>query len=90
MTREEEIQTKAEELYGKVNKLFPINEFVNEEKRNCFVAGAKWADETIIEKAVNWLRSHVNDFMPASYSIQKYNTNGLLYYFKESMKGGKE
>jgi hypothetical protein len=49
MTRKEEIQAKAEELYGKVDKSFPLTEFVNEENRRCFKAGAKWADEQEIE-----------------------------------------
>ena len=56
MTRKEETQAKAEELYGKVDKLFPISEFVNEEKRSCFKAGAQWADKTMIDKTVEWLK----------------------------------
>lgn len=63
MTRKEEIQAKAEELYGKVDKSFPLNEFVNEENRNCFKAGAKWADEQEIE----FLQSLL--FQSATYHI---------------------
>lgn len=45
MTREEQIQAKAEELYGKVNKSFPISEFVNEEKR-LFYSRCKMGGQT--------------------------------------------
>ena len=51
---------------------------------------AEWKEQQMIVKAVDWLQSHANDFMPASYSLQKYDTNLLLYYFKKAMKGGEE
>lgn len=44
MTRKEERIEAAKKRYGE-----------NTHKSQAFLVGAKWADETMIERAVNWL-----------------------------------
>lgn len=90
MTRKEEILTKSIDYGQKTPSEYDDGRYDLSDLELAFEKGAKWADKTMIDKAIDWLHSHANDFMPASYSIQKYDTNGLLYYFKEAMKGGEK
>jgi hypothetical protein len=53
---------------------------------NCFIEGARWADNTMIEKACEWLEKHVEDFMPPTNSLHDYNTGELIHFFKKAME----
>ena len=56
---DEMIQEKAEELFGKEDKMFPISEFAKERDIKCFKQGAQWAKQQMIEKACKWLNDNV-------------------------------
>ena len=74
MTREEEILQKATS-YATNDVEYDIdgNEIV-EPIRNAFVDGARWADKTLIDKAIKWLEYNFN--MP----------NDFESHFREAMK----
>ena len=76
---------KAIELARKHEGLFGMRN-----REECCVAAcqemAEWKEQQMIEKACEWLRKHAEEFMPASYSLQKYEINGLLYFFNLAMK----
>ena len=55
MTREEEIRQKA---ISEQRELMESWDW-----RAGFIAGAKWADKTMIEKARNWLENNINDYI---------------------------
>lgn len=90
MTREKEIRQAGIE-YTLKNKPMCIggdafSEMVEEMNRNhAFEEGAKWADETMIEKACKWLSLNMTD-------IAYFGMNGDLYKpefiqnFKQAME----
>ena len=58
MTRREEIEKQAEIT------VFPWDEPQEQNKfQDGFIEGAKWADKTMIEKAVKWLFENVYDYL---------------------------
>ena len=64
MTRNEE--RKQEAINHCTYHIKTSNGLVNtidNDKYNGFIAGARWADETMIEKAVEWLINNVNDYI---------------------------
>lgn len=62
MTRREEIEKQAEIT------VFPWDEPQEQNKfQDGFIEGAKWADKTMIEKVVEWLKSHIK-FETINYS----------------------
>lgn len=70
MTRKEERIAAAKQRYGEDTQYLIA-------KSQAFLVGAKWADETMIDKACEWLR--------------KYNTGvrgeEFINKFREAMKG---
>lgn len=52
MTREEEIRNKAKNKYPYIKGLPQTLTH-----KEIFIEGAKWADKTMIEKAINWLEN---------------------------------
>lgn len=87
MTREEQIRQAGIE-YTYRNRPMCIGggaflEMVDEMNRNkAFEEGAKWADETMIEKACEWLDNNAEDFtIDGGLSIEC-----LIYSFKKAME----
>lgn len=78
MTREEQIKQEASKFAFSISSIRP------ELNRDSFIAGAKWADETIIEKACWWLREtahfYVSDF------TGELDDNGLIEDFRKAME----
>lgn len=77
MTREEQIIETAKEYYNPKNGTpFSL------QMRAGFITGAKWADETMIEKACEWLDNNAEDFtIDGGLSIEC-----LIYSFKKVME----
>lgn len=40
-----------------------IDSFTGQDIRDAFIAGAEWQKEQMITKAVEWLKSHANDYI---------------------------
>ena len=79
MTREEEIEQQA----------FVYYESCSDEdlaKSKGFIEGAKWADETMIERAVNWLVHNMasGEYLGLHDTIIKPD---FIAKFKKAMKG---
>lgn len=56
-----------------------------------FIAGAKWADQTMIEKACKWLELYANEYAFADYTGDELNgeayiSNKLIQDFKKAME----
>lgn len=88
MTKEEKIIEILDKHYG-----YHVNQgsdvwFTNgyQDRFAHLLEMAEWKEQQMIEKSCEWLQKHAEEFMPASYSLQKYQTNRLLYYFKKEMK----
>lgn len=79
MTRKEERIEAAKQRYGEDTKYLIA-------KSQAFLVGAKWADETMIERATNWLCMNMT-------SVEYFGINGniskpaFIRQFKEAMKG---
>ena len=85
MTREEEIKCASKDY---VNYLLDKQEYHNEDYteydiRQAFEAGAKWADETMIENACKWL---IEQKEMIGISFQE----DFIERFKMAMKKGKK
>ena len=79
MTRKEERIEAAKQRYGEDTQYLIA-------KSQAFLVGAKWADETMIERAANWLCMNMT-------SVEYFGINGnivkpdFIRQFKEAMKG---
>ncbi len=79
MTRKDERIEAAKKIYGEDTQYLIA-------KSHAFLAGAKWADDTMIERAVNWLVHNMT-------SIEYFGINGniikpdFIQRFKKAMKG---
>lgn len=68
MTREEEIEQASELAYPYSNGVF------TDGMRDCFINGAKWADEHLrkglwdAEKVINWLKANIDNY--ANYNVK--------------------
>lgn len=82
MTREEEIKQAAYSRYAIVSS--PV---VFKAQCNCFIEGAKWADNTMIEKACEWLKEYGGVYWMDDYDLP---TDELVNDFKKAMKGEEE
>lgn len=76
MTREELVKQKAQEFASRGEDSPTLTE--------CFIAGAEWERERLVEKACWWLREtahfYVSDF------TGELDDNGLLEDFKKAME----
>lgn len=66
MIREEEIKIKALSEYRikeKENKKATGTYDVNLPRRKAFIEGAQWADKTMIEKACNWIKANMPNYI---------------------------
>ena len=71
MTRKEEIQNYA---YNNC-----INDDIDDTSYSLIVEAAKWADETMIEKACEWLEKNRDE-------LSRVNTSGFIELFKKAME----
>lgn len=52
-----------------------------------FVNTAEWADKTMIEKACEWLKDNVNDYLDwYDWEECRVNKDNLLYDFRKAME----
>lgn len=91
MTREEQIREASIDYQLSTNPRViggdAFADFAREMNVNqSFIAGAKWADKTMIEKACEWIEKHVEDFIPPTNSLHDYNTEELIHFFKKAME----
>ena len=85
MTREEEIRQYLKE------RNIPITSL----EANSITEGAKWADETMIERACDWLENELYEVMAEPnhyyiYDVQSKSYNSLevlINDFKKAMEG---
>lgn len=85
MTREEEIRQVAES-YAKGIAQDAVKEMYC---RTDFIAGAEWADRTMIEKACKWLtRELCYIARENNFFNNKTATGEFVESFKKTMKGG--
>lgn len=77
MTRKEEIVRVADENYSGYS-----------ERRLGFMAGANWADETMLDRACEWLENRHN--IEKCLNILTSRTEDLSKAFRQAMEGGAE
>lgn len=54
-----------------------------------FIAGAKWADKTMVENACEWLKDNANYYLDwYDWEQCLVNKDELLYDFRKAMNGG--
>ena len=53
-----------------------------------FIAGAEWADRTMIDNACKWLKDHAHIFV--SETTGDLNEDELINDFRKAMRGGEE
>ena len=88
MTREE-VKYASKDY---VNYLLDKQEYHNEnytedDIRQAFEKGAKWADKTMIEKACKWLEQHQEDYNAYDAWRGDYiNFTSLIIDFRKAMK----
>lgn len=78
MTREEQITETAKEYYNPKTGI-PCSL----QMRVGFITGAQWADETMIEKACEWLQEKNKMCM---FEIEMILGNNFIEDFKKAMK----
>lgn len=89
MIREEEIKYASKDY---VNFLLDKQEYHNEnytedDIRQAFEEGAKWADKTMLEKACKWLEQHQEDYNTYDAWRGDYiNFTSLITDFRKAMK----
>lgn len=82
MTREEQIKQAAEKSSER------ISDWVwNFAYRAHFIAGAEWADLTMIEKACEWLDNELPKHIMVGREGRPYISVALIDEFKKAMKG---
>ena len=82
MTREEEILQVANENYSGYS-----------ERRLGFLAGANWADKTMLDRACEWLKENIDLYAIKGINIKSGYTeiilaNGFETAFRQAMEGG--
>ena len=60
-----------------------------------FIAGANWADKTMIDKAFEWIEENIGGYEDIYYDVGGYvnpefHTEEFIKDFKKAMKGGEE
>lgn len=52
-----------------------------------FIAGAQWADKSVIDKACEWLKDNVNDYLDwYDWERCRVNKDELLYDLRKEME----
>lgn len=93
MTREKQIAAKASTYIKDTHSPSYVSDFqaaMNIAAGKAFVAGAQWADETILKEVLRWLDDHTYDEQylfndtPDAVGIAPYHTKeAMLRSFKE-------
>lgn len=81
MSRYDEIKTMAREQHHNMAGTTPYR--LSHHKALCY--GAEWADKTMIEKASNWLRLNITDYIRWDYD-GKIDIDKLIDDFTKAMK----
>lgn len=91
MTREEEIIKQVEIYTGDASNLIEwgdgwedYNDY--EYVKKAFIKGAKWADETIIEKACEWLSKALDNFATGTHRVYFVDKLKFIDSFKKAME----
>ena len=86
MTRKEEIEKKADEISAKYgnSKVFPTEEECV--AYNTAIEMAKWADHTMIEKAIEWLRENIYNRVYECGDKLGFPTADFIEDFKKAME----
>lgn len=102
MTRKEEIKNEADVYAEKHGFRVPYdgsNNFYDKTDVKAstegFITGAKWADKTMIDKACEWLKENIKDYLSCDgYSdapgFKQYVSEDFYEDFKKAMEGGEE
>jgi hypothetical protein len=81
MTREEQIIEAAKEYYNPKNGApFSL------QMRTGFITGAKWADETMIEKACEWIAKKHHLYKELSFGSLSTDWHKLIKEFRKAME----
>lgn len=81
MTREEEVMKAARVYANGIAQHLPNKKYCEED----FIAGAKWADSTMIDKACEWLKDYA--YMFVSETTGDLYEDDLINDFRKDMKG---
>ena len=92
MTRKEEIRNASVTYNEKAGKLLVMGgdnilseeEYLEFNKNPSFIAGAMWADRTMLDKACEWLKENGGKYWMDDYDLP---TDELVKDFIEYMKG---
>lgn len=91
MTREEEIIKQVEIYTGDASNFIEwsdgwedYNDY--EYVKKAFIKGAKWADETIIEKACEWLQTNIDNYSRVVINVCSKPIIELTEDFENSFK----
>lgn len=78
--------TREEQIY-EASKEYSEYEYDQTNYENGFINGAKWADETMIEKACKWLEQHQEDYnMYDAWRGDYVNFKSLIIDFRKAME----
>ena len=78
--------TREEHIY-EASKAYSEYEYDQTNYENGFINGAKWADETMIEKACKWLEQHQEDYnMYDAWRGDYVNFQSLIIDFRKAME----
>lgn len=94
MTREEEI--KQAEIKYSDDTLFDGCDYIGQvAKQEAFIAGAKWADATMIKKVCEWLRANIDLYTNTRRSLfsnyqEVYLTDNFETEFRKAMEDNYE
>lgn len=84
MTREEQIK-QAEVKYSD-DTLFDGCDYIGQvAKQEAFIAGAKWADKTMIDNACKWIEDNIFDF-PWYDSEVEFSSKDVADAFRKAME----
>ena len=82
MTRKEEIARESKKFAKEIDDWE-----IAEDVQDAFEQGAQWADETMIDKACEWLELNVCN----AYNFRGDDISiGFVEQFRKAMKGGKK
>lgn len=79
MTRDEEIRRAAGNVAIRDNKGQYAHGFLMQALREAFTEGAEWADRTMIERACQWLKENLDDYLDVGVTF-------LVSDFKKAMQ----
>lgn len=89
---------KTEEIIKAAQAYYPRGILHEEAKVSSFVRGAKWADKTMLDRACEWIKTNMDDYIHVEYDTvtgmptnEAYIANKkVVEDFKNYMEGGVE